>query len=111
MILDCGLKLVALTLGEKGSRLASSSEVSFLEAMKVPVVDTVGAGDAFTAALTMGLLQRLPLRVIHENATRLRALCVHITGRFRNGCHSGLYGILLKRVSYSGACILWMDEL
>jgi fructokinase len=78
MILDCGLKLVALTLGEKGSRLASSSEVSFLEAMKVPVVDTVGAGDAFTAALTMGLLQRLPLRVIHENATRLAGfVCTH----------------------------------
>lgn len=78
MILDYDLTLVALTLGEKGSRLASSSEVSFLEAMKVPVVDTVGAGDAFTAALTMGLLQRLPLRVIHENATRLAGFaCTH----------------------------------
>jgi fructokinase len=49
-----------------------------MEALKVQVVDTIGAGDAFTAALTMGLLQRLPLRVIHENATRLAGfVCTH----------------------------------
>ncbi len=75
---DYGLKLAALTLGEKGSRLASPGEDSFMEALKVQVVDTIGAGDAFTAALTMGLLQRLPLRVIHENATRLAGfVCTH----------------------------------
>jgi fructokinase len=71
MIRDYDLKLVALTLGEKGSRLASPGDVSFMDAPKVPVVDTVGAGDAFTAALTVGLLEQLPLRVIHDNATRL----------------------------------------
>jgi fructokinase len=71
MIREYELNLVALTLGEKGSRLACPGEASFMEALKVPVVDTVGAGDAFTAALTVGLLQRLPLRKIHENATRL----------------------------------------
>jgi fructokinase len=68
---DYRLELVALTLGEKGSRLVSLTGASYMEALKVPVVDTVGAGDAFTAALTVGLLQRLPLREIHENATRL----------------------------------------
>ncbi len=71
MIREYDLKLVALTLGEKGSRLACPGDVSFMDALKVPVVDTVGAGDAFTAALTVGLLEQLPLRVIHENATRL----------------------------------------
>jgi len=71
IIRDYQLKLVALTLGEKGSRLVSLTGASFMEALNVPVVDTVGAGDAFTAALTVGLLQRLPLLEIHENATRL----------------------------------------
>ncbi len=71
IIREYDLKLIALTLGEKGSRLASAGDVSFMEAPKVSVVDTVGAGDAFTAALTVGLLEQLPLRVIHENATRL----------------------------------------
>ena len=71
MIRDYDLKLVALTLGEKGSRLVSPVRDSFMDAPKVAVVDTVGAGDAFTAALTVGLLEELPLRTIHENATRL----------------------------------------
>ena len=65
------LKLVALTMGEKGSQLVSPEEESFMESANVSVVDTVGAGDAFTAALTVGLLKKLSLRVIHENATRL----------------------------------------
>ncbi len=71
IIRDYDLKLIALTLGEKGSRLASPCDVSFMEAPKVSVADTVGAGDAFTAALTIGLLKQLPLRVIHGIATRL----------------------------------------
>jgi fructokinase len=71
IIFDYDVKLVALTLGERGSRLASPRNDSWMEALQVPVVDTIGAGDAFTAALTIGLLEELPLRVIHENATRL----------------------------------------
>ena len=67
------LDLVALTLGEKGSRLFRRDDESFLEAPKVRVADTVGAGDAFTAALAVGLLTGLPLRTLHENATRLAA--------------------------------------
>jgi len=39
----------------------------------VNVVDTVGAGDAFTAVLIMGLLRGLPLKKIHENATEIAA--------------------------------------
>lgn len=71
IVRDFGLKFAALTLGEKGSRLAYPGGDSFMESPKVLVADTVGAGDAFTAALTVGLLQGLPLRKIHENATRL----------------------------------------
>jgi len=66
-----GLKLVALTMGEKGSRLVTPHADSFLEAPKLRVADTVGAGDAFTAALAMGLLAGNPIRTLHENATRL----------------------------------------
>ena len=46
--------------------------------MAVKVVDTVGAGDAFTAAVVIGLLRRLPLGVIHRHAARLAAfVCTH----------------------------------
>jgi fructokinase len=73
LLSDFKLKLAALTMGEKGSRLVTPDGDSFLEAPKVCVADTVGAGDAFTAALAMGLLAGDPLRTIHENATRLAA--------------------------------------
>jgi len=36
-----------------------------------PLADTVGAGDAFTAALALGLLKDLPLSRINEDANRL----------------------------------------
>jgi len=67
------LKLVALTKGEIGSVLITPDEESVLVAPHVNVVDTVGAGDAFTAALVIGLLQDCPLKAIHRNANNLAA--------------------------------------
>jgi fructokinase len=71
MIDAFSLKLIALTMGARGSRLIGPAEDSFMIASQVPVADTVGAGDAFAAALAVGLLQGLPLRAIHANATQL----------------------------------------
>jgi fructokinase len=68
------LDLIALTKGEKGSRLFSRHEESTHPGFSVPVVDTVGAGDAFTAALVMGILEGKPLRQINEEANRLASL-------------------------------------
>lgn len=67
------LQLVALTRGEKGSVLMTPSEYSELEAPSVMIADTVGAGDAFTAALTIGWLKKEPLRSIHQLASQLAA--------------------------------------
>ena len=64
-----GLRLVALTRGPNGSLLCEAGECSDLPARRVDVVDTVGAGDAFTAALVMGLLHKLALAEIHQVAT------------------------------------------
>jgi fructokinase len=42
------------------------------------IVDTVGAGDAFTAAVVMGLLGGRPLEAMHDHAARLAAfVCGH----------------------------------
>ena len=67
------LKIIALTKGEEGSILHTREESSFLKSVKVNVIDTVGAGDAFTAALGLGFLQNLSLQKIHEQATHLSA--------------------------------------
>ena len=50
------LQTVALTCGEKGSLLFHQGGWSECSVRPVKVVDTVGAGDAFTAALVKGLL-------------------------------------------------------
>ena len=67
------LKLVALTKGAKGSLLLTGNEESYLEVPKVKIVDTIGAGDSFTAVLVAGMLQNRKLKEIHESATQLAA--------------------------------------
>ena len=72
------LRLVALTRGSSGSILVLGENVSRRPAEATTIVDTVGAGDAFTAALVLGLLEGKPLEAIHDAATRLAALtCAH----------------------------------
>ncbi|BDU78808.1 carbohydrate kinase family protein [Mesoterricola sediminis] len=68
-----GLRLVALTLGERGSILCSEEERIEAPGLSVPVRDTVGAGDAFTAALVAGLVFGQDLRTLQRRATRLSA--------------------------------------
>jgi fructokinase len=62
------LKIVALTCGEKGSSIYSEAVWSEQLPAPTPVVDTVGAGDSFTAALVIGLLAKMPLQDIHTFA-------------------------------------------
>lgn len=51
-------KLVAVTLGAKGAELRRGGEIiARAKPPKVKVVDTTGAGDAFTAALTVALAE------------------------------------------------------
>jgi fructokinase len=65
------LQLIALTRGENGSLLITKTESSEVEPSRIEVADTVGAGDAFAAALAVGLLRKLPLKVINQQATAL----------------------------------------
>jgi fructokinase len=60
------LQLVTLTRGAAGAVLLSESgERSDLPGQPTVVVDTVGAGDSFTAALVIGLLSGFPLATIN----------------------------------------------
>jgi fructokinase len=68
-----GLELIALTKGEKGSFLLTLDGESFLEVPRVNVADTVGAGDAFTAALIVAKLSGKPLKEMHSFASEVAA--------------------------------------
>jgi fructokinase len=67
------LKLVCVTRGDHGSLLVSPDERSEYPGFRVKVADTVGAGDAFTAALVHGYLLGTPLAQINETANRVGA--------------------------------------
>ena len=65
------LSAMALTRGAKGSLLLSKGLFSEHVGSHVRVADCIGAGDAFTAALVMGLLTGCGLKEINERANRL----------------------------------------
>jgi len=67
------LKLVCVTRGNSGSLLITPDECNEHPGFKVKVADTVGAGDAFTAALVHGYLRRTSLAQINETANRVGA--------------------------------------
>ena len=72
------LRMVVLTAGADYSTVYTPDEVSTLATPKVDVVDTVGAGDAFSAALVMSLLKGQTLREAHECAVKISAfVCAH----------------------------------
>jgi fructokinase len=64
------LKLVAMTCGGDGSLLVAPQEWHSHAGIPTRVMDTIGAGDAFTAALTHYLLQGAPLNVLNEAGNR-----------------------------------------
>ena len=65
--------MIALTRGDKGSELVTAGEYSDYISPGVDVADTVGAGDSFTAALVMGMLNGVPLKELHIRASDLAA--------------------------------------
>jgi fructokinase len=67
------LKLVCITRGGNGSLLMSADECTAHPGFQVKVADTVGAGDAFTAALVHGYLRGTALAQINETANRVGA--------------------------------------
>jgi fructokinase len=67
------LRLVALTRGARGSRLYSRGRWADHPGLRIEVADTVGAGDAFTAALALGCLAGWDLDAINEAANELAA--------------------------------------
>jgi fructokinase len=68
-----GLKLVCITRGAKGSLIVSADETSEHPGYRVHVADTVGAGDAFTAALVYHYLRHASVPTLNEAANRMGA--------------------------------------
>lgn len=74
------LRLVALTRGSKGSLLLAGNETSEHPGHPTTVVDSVGAGDCFTAATMVGFSAGKSLDEINESANRAAAFVCASSG-------------------------------
>jgi len=67
------LRLICITRGDNGCVLADESRTHAHPGFPVRVVDTIGSGDAFTAALVHHYLREASLEEMNEAANRLGA--------------------------------------
>ncbi len=65
------LDVIAYTRGPNGSLLMAANTVDDHPGYSVEVVDSVGAGDSFTAARCTGLLKKAPHSRINDHANRI----------------------------------------
>jgi len=68
-----GLRLAAWARGACGSRLVTADGAWDCPAPRTEIVDTVGAGDAFTATLLVGILAGRSLDEVNERANAVAA--------------------------------------
>ena len=74
------LRAVAYTRGGSGSLLFADGRWSDHPGVATAIVDTIGAGDSFTAAMTLGLLAGWELDRINDHANRVAAFVCSSAG-------------------------------
>ncbi len=80
-LLKKGPSFVALKLGKDGCVIGSTREgITRGKAFNVTVKDTVGAGDAFTAALIVGILENMNLNYMVSFTNAVAAMVCRSTG-------------------------------
>jgi len=75
-LLSRGVKVVVATLGARGAAVITYDKKKIVEAFKVNVVDTVGAGDAFAAGLAVALVEGRDIEEAVRFANAVAALKV-----------------------------------
>ncbi|WOH01744.1 hypothetical protein DCAR_0521129 [Daucus carota subsp. sativus] len=90
-------KWVIVKMGQKGSILITMSSISYAPSFKVNVVDTVGCGDSFVAAIAFGYIHNLPLVHTLTVANAVGAATAMGSGAGRNVAALGNVMELLKR--------------
>ncbi|HHG0626185.1 TPA: PfkB family carbohydrate kinase [Klebsiella pneumoniae] len=98
-IYEMGVKEIVITLGSKGSLYFNGDVMKRYKAMRASVVDTSGAGDAFTGSLAACLMEGTHIDQAIKFSTAFSSLAVEKHGassmptramveeRFKNGSH------------------------
>jgi len=84
-LLAMGCRQVVITLGARGALIADEHGMRRIASPRVKPVDTVGAGDCFTAWLSVGLAEGLSLEAAARRAVAAAALAVT-----RHGAQAGM---------------------
>jgi fructokinase len=74
------IELTAVTLGDKGAWLFRETEFDFYKAVVNDIVDTTGAGDAYSAVLCLGYLKKMELNKLNKLASDFATEIVKIQG-------------------------------
>lgn len=85
-LLRQGMRLVVITLGERGSLVAGPEGWEIIPAFKVQAVDTTGAGDAFIGSFAVFLGEGLPEREALTRANLYAALSTTKVGTQKSFC-------------------------
>ena len=67
------LRMLILTCGVNGSHIFTSGDISYQATPQVEVVDTVGAGDSFTAAFVASIIRGESVAEAHRRAVKVSA--------------------------------------
>ena len=76
LMIGCGIKIVAVKLGNKGCYVTDGEEKLKIEPFKVDAIDTTGAGDAFNAGFLYGLLNSKNLEECGKLGNFVASKCV-----------------------------------
>jgi ribokinase len=93
-LLALGPKVVAVTMGADGALIASAGKMAHVPALKVNVVDSTGAGDAFMGGLSYGLLQSWDHRAVGLFANACAAICCTKVGARAMGRHDEVTALI-----------------
>jgi fructokinase len=94
------LELIAVTFGACGSLISSRESSHRHFGISVAVADTVGAGDAFTAALTSYYLHGAPIQLLNEAGNVWGSWVASEAGATPN-CPQEIYDQLTRRIAKS----------
>jgi ribokinase len=75
-LIDMGVQIVAVKLGDKGCYVTNGEERLRVESFKVKAVDTTGAGDAFDAGFLYGLIKNQSLYECGRMGNFVASRCV-----------------------------------
>ncbi|PHT45042.1 hypothetical protein CQW23_14200 [Capsicum baccatum] len=104
-------KWVIVKMGPKGSILITKSSITCAPAFKVNIVDTVGCGDSFVAAVAFGFIHDLPLSYTLTLANAVGAATATGCGAGRNVASLEKVRELLKESNLNEDDKFWDEVL